>query len=93
MYQNYPNPFNSSTVINYEISKPGLVNIDLFDINGRKLINIINQYDYSGRHKILLKTSEFKLASGIYYLRMSYYDTINSSTIQLLETKKIILLK
>jgi photosystem II stability/assembly factor-like uncharacterized protein len=81
--QNYPNPFNSSTVIKYSIPIPCLVTIKVFDILGREIITLINEYKKPGNY------SEEWLApnscSGIYFyqLRANYYKV----------TKKLMLLK
>ncbi len=34
---NYPNPFNPSTTIAYEVSAPGLVRLQVFDLRGRQV--------------------------------------------------------
>ncbi len=37
--QNYPNPFNPATVINYQVPKPGIVTLKVYDITGREIAN------------------------------------------------------
>jgi len=39
----YPNPFNSSVTIIYEIAKPGLVRIQVYDMLGREVCNLLNE--------------------------------------------------
>ena len=41
---NYPNPFNPSTTIPFTISKPGLVVIDIYDLNGRKVRRVVSEH-------------------------------------------------
>lgn len=42
LLQNYPNPFNSSTKISLRISKKEFVKLNVFDILGRKVKNILS---------------------------------------------------
>ena len=42
IYDNYPNPFNPSTSISYSISNGEHVSINIFDVNGGKVIEIFN---------------------------------------------------
>jgi len=39
----YPNPFNSSVTIVYDIAKPGLVRIQVYDMLGREVCNLLNE--------------------------------------------------
>jgi agmatine/peptidylarginine deiminase len=66
--QNYPNPFNPSTTIKYSLGNSDFVNIFIYDILGRKTINLINENQTSGNHEI--KFDGTNLASGIYFYTM-----------------------
>ncbi len=74
--QNYPNPFNPTTVINYEIPKEGLVSLKVFDITGREVSTLVNQFQDAGTHSITFNASN--LSSGIYFyeLKTGSYDSI-----------------
>ena len=41
---NFPNPFNPITQIRYDLPKDNLVNITIYDIQGRKIRTLINIY-------------------------------------------------
>ncbi len=45
LYQNFPNPFpsatSSSTCVWFDLSTPSVVSLDIFDISGRHVVNII----------------------------------------------------
>lgn len=67
--QNYPNPFNPSTSISYSISKPGMVQLEVFDVLGQKVADLVDEVQSAGNHEILFKASE--IPSGIYIYRLS----------------------
>ena len=92
LYQNYPNPFNPSTTIKYQIPKPGLVQLKVYDILGREVAALVNEYQTAGVHSIQfssdnkLQTTNYKqLSSGIYFYRLKAGGFA--------ETKKLLLLK
>ena len=66
--QNYPNPFNSSTNIEFAIPVDGFITLSLYDLTGREIANLINEFKVKGRYIISFDASN--LASGIYYYRM-----------------------
>jgi len=71
--QNYPNPFNSSTTIRYHIGEAGVVQLDVFDLNGQKVKSLVKtrhtpgsyQVSWDGRNEDGLGT-----ASGMYLIRL-----------------------
>ena len=65
--QNYPNPFNSETVIPYILSRSGPVTLEVFDILGRKVLNLDEGYRGAGSH--IARISLERLASGVYFYR------------------------
>jgi beta-glucanase (GH16 family) len=68
LLQNYPNPFNLSTTILYQIKKNAFVEIDMFDIGGRKLKSLVRGRKDAGRHRIRINADE--LSSGVYICRI-----------------------
>ena len=50
--QNYPNPFNPETTIGYTITKDGKVQLAIFDLLGRQIRNLVNDYKNSGYYLI-----------------------------------------
>ncbi len=81
--QNYPNPFNPATSIQYSIMKPGKVALKVYDILGREVATLVNQYQAAGSYTINFDAS--RLSSGVYFYR------IQSGSFQ--SVKKMILLK
>ncbi|MGE5437720.1 MAG: S8 family serine peptidase [Syntrophothermus sp.] len=65
LLQNYPNPFNPITSINYNIATSGIVYISLFDLLGKEVKILVNEYKQAGSYSILLDASN--LPSGVYF--------------------------
>lgn len=83
--QNYPNPFNPVTKITYGLPKNSSVNIRLFDITGKEIAILINEYRQAGIYEIELNSDNYLLSSGVYFYRM---ESGNFSFV-----KKMILIK
>lgn len=65
--QNYPNPFNPVTNLQYDVAKVGTVKLEIFDILGRKVANLVNGNKAVGSYTVAFDAS--KLGSGIYLAR------------------------
>ncbi|MCY7361419.1 MAG: T9SS type A sorting domain-containing protein [Ignavibacteria bacterium] len=81
--QNYPNPFNPVTKIDFDIPNDGFVSIKLFDVGGREIKSIVNEFKNAGYYSVQLDASS--LPSGVYFYRL---ESGNFTS-----TKKITLLK
>jgi hypothetical protein len=81
--QNYPNPFNPSTQINYYLKEDGFVTLKIFDILGREVENLVNEFKSSGNYTINFNAGN--LSSGVYF----YNFRVNDFT----EVKKMLLKK
>ncbi|NQU05256.1 MAG: carboxypeptidase-like regulatory domain-containing protein, partial [Calditrichaeota bacterium] len=66
----YPNPFNARTVIPVELPVNGLLEASIYDITGRKIIELTSGKYTAGRHELVFSADE--LASGVYLLRVDY---------------------
>src|SRR5690606_15720139 len=69
LYQNYPNPFNSNTIIKFSLPYEGNVKLEVYDLLGRKINTLINEYKPSGEHSILWDGKNEKneyVNSGLY---------------------------
>jgi hypothetical protein len=69
LQQNYPNPFNPSTNISFQLPENGLVNISIYDINGKLVEELINKSLSAGNH--LIDWNAINYPSGIYFYRIS----------------------
>jgi hypothetical protein len=83
VFQNYPNPFNPSTIIRFALPKQTLVKLDIYNILGERVLELINTELTAGTHEVIF--NGLNLASGIYFYQLQAG--------QFLETKKMILLK
>jgi len=81
--QNYPNPFNPTTVISYQLPANGLVTIKVYNVIGKEIATLVNEYQQSGKYSKTFSANE--LTSGVYFY------TIKSGSFS--ATKKMILLK
>jgi len=81
--QNYPNPFNPSTAIEFSLPKGENVKLEIFDVLGRSVQTIINEYKEAGNYKVYFNASA--LPSGMYIYRI---DAGAKSSV-----KKMILMK
>jgi hypothetical protein len=83
LLQNYPNPFNPSTSISYNLPKTNMVNITIYDLQGRQVSMLVNTVQSAGAHEITWNASH--LSSGTYLCRISYQNVTL--------TRKLLLLK
>jgi len=70
---NYPNPFNPSTTIVYQLAMPGFVNLEIFDITGRHVLELVNGLQEVGRQQVCwngIDEQRAKVPSGVYLCRM-----------------------
>lgn len=81
--QNYPNPFNPSTVIQYQIPEAGKVTLTVYDITGRELKTLINEYIQPGTYHATFDGTG--LSSGVYF----YEIRVNN----FMQSRKMIMLK
>ncbi len=65
----FPNPFNSTAMIPYELPERSEVQIDLFDLTGRRVEALFNGQKEAGHHSLLLRANG--LASGVYIIKMT----------------------
>jgi len=87
--QNYPNPFNLNTNFSYSMVEPGNVKLTIYNINGKVVINLSNQYQAAGNHEISWDGRDNTgkiVGSGVYLYQLEVKD-------KYFNTKKMILLK
>jgi len=90
--QNYPNPFNPSTTISYQLPKAGNVTLKVFDVLGREVATLVDEYRNAGSYNVQFTMNnlpavrqDVQLSSGIYFYQLKTGDFV--------ETKKMLLIK
>ncbi len=66
--QNYPNPFNPTTIIRYELPKDGFISLKIYDVLGKEVKTLLNEYKNAGRYELLLHAEN--MSSGIYIYQL-----------------------
>jgi len=87
--QNYPNPFNQETIISFNLPRSGEVDLVVYDLLGRRVVNLYSGYAEAGKTDIKWNgrsSTGDDLSSGVYYYRLS---VVEGKTI----TKRMTLLK
>lgn len=75
LYQNYPNPFNNETVIRFGIHQLSRIRIDIYDILGRKITELVNNQLLPGIYNIGWNGTNKEgssLPSGVYICQLKY---------------------
>ena len=88
LHSAYPNPFNPITTIRYDLQQGGLVNITIYDIQGRVVNNLVNSWQDVGQKFAKWNATNNTgqpLSAGVYFY------TIEVGTF--VQTKKMVLLK
>ena len=87
IYQNYPNPFNPETNIKFDLPEASKVRINVYNILGEKVAELLNKTVEPGFHQVEFNGSN--LSSGTYIYRIE----AQSSGQTFVQTKKMLMLK
>jgi hypothetical protein len=71
--QSAPNPINQSTMINYQLTKPGLVNLTVYNTAGQLVKTLVNAYRQPGSYTVNWNchgNDNRRVANGVYMARM-----------------------
>lgn len=83
--QNYPNPFNPETIISYKLQVASLVSLKVYDVLGREIVTLVNEFKQPGVYNSTFNTQHFSLTSGVYFYQLQASD--------FMQTRKMIVLK
>ena len=87
--QNYPNPFNPSTRIDYQVPVDAKVIMEVYNIAGQKVSELVNQEQLAGYYTVDFGSS--KLSSGVYIYCIVASDKATGKNFS--SIKKMMLLK
>lgn len=71
LYEAYPNPFNPSTEVKFDVFTASMVSIKVYDITGRLMGGLVNDYRLPGSYKVNLDAGKLGLTSGVYFIQMN----------------------
>ncbi|MCX6830243.1 MAG: T9SS type A sorting domain-containing protein [candidate division Zixibacteria bacterium] len=86
--QNYPNPFNPATTIEYSLPQRSDVVIEIFDILGRKVRQLVNETKAAGVYQVTWNGTDqsgVPVSTGIYLYRIQAGEFV--------ESRKMLLIK
>jgi len=83
LYQNYPNPFNTETIISFVSPASGMVSVTAYDLTGRPVAVITNEYRSAGLHEINWNASGLQV--GVYIVEVAAGDARGISKVILLK--------
>jgi photosystem II stability/assembly factor-like uncharacterized protein len=83
LYQNYPNPFNPITTIRYNLSEPGQVSVNIYNVLGNHIATLVHDYKSCGEHSVVWNAGNEP--SGVYYFQLNMNGKLS--------TRKMVLLK
>lgn len=81
--QNYPNPFNPETLISYQLPVGSHIKLDIYDLLGNKIGNIVDEYKQPGEYQTVFNGQN--LSSGVYIYKLTAGEFTS--------VKKLILMK
>jgi hypothetical protein len=91
--RNYPNPFNPSTKINYTLPVDSKVTLEVFNIVGVKVGQLVNAFQPAGYYSVDFNSASVKtsVSTGVYFYRITASDIVNKTIFS--AVKKMILIK
>lgn len=89
--QNYPNPFNPSTMIRFTLPFESNVKVNIYNINGELIQELVNGVRNSGSHEVSFSTAGLSIASGVYFYAIDASSLDGSKSFK--QTKKMVLIK
>ena len=83
LFQNYPNPFNPITTIKFAIPYDSYISLSIYNVQGEKIKDLINEELKQGIYKIKFDASN--ISSGVYFYQLRAKNFI--------KTKKLLFIK
>ena len=75
LLSNYPNPFNASTLIPYKVATPGVVRLEIYNLQGQPVRTLVNEFRPTGAYHAQWDARDGQgrgVAAGIYFARLHY---------------------
>ncbi len=68
LFPNYPNPFNPTTTLSFLLPESMWVELTIYSIEGRRVMQVVDEHLRSGMHEITINASH--LPTGVYFYRL-----------------------
>jgi hypothetical protein len=68
-----PNPFRLQTRVSFRLVQPGVVNLSIYDVAGRRVATLVEGRTEAGEHHVLWEgrnAAGKKVAAGVYFVRL-----------------------
>ena len=85
---NVPNPFNASTQLNYRLTTPGPVRLDIYNVLGQSVHTLVDEFQAAGSYRVYWDARDqqgIPVAAGVYLSRLHYLGGV--------QTRRLLLLK
>ena len=79
--QNYPNPFNPTTTIAYQIPNDGKVTIKIFDVTGREVTTLVDEFKSAGSYTIQFDASHLSSGTYFYSIKSGDYNAVKKMSL------------
>jgi len=71
----YPNPFKENITISYDLKKESDVNIEVYDLLGKKIANLVSTTQKEGKYNINLNAAKLEMNQSIYFVKLTIGKT------------------
>lgn len=73
---NYPNPFNPVTKISFSIKENGMTKVQVYDILGNKVADLVSEYLAAGNYETPFDASRLPSGTYIYTIKSNNYSAV-----------------
>jgi hypothetical protein len=79
----YPNPFNPQATIDFEVSEPTMVQLNIYNLNGQKVDVLKNAFTLPGHYSVIWNGTNHP--SGIYFVILYSVNSIVKQKMMLIK--------
>ena len=79
----FPNPASSYFILEFELEKPGIIDLAIYDEGGKQVKKVISGHYYQGNYKVLVYTDD--LSSGYYFYALKEEEAGSSGKLSVVK--------
>ena len=79
----YPNPFNPQATIDFEVSEPTMVQLNIYNLNGQKVDVLKNAFTLPGHYSVIWNGTNHP--SGIYFVILQSSNSVVKQKMMLIK--------